>query len=211
MELSPCWEANGHSVPVEISKILWNSKVCYSAQKSLPSGLYPELDESIPTSYLYKIHTPIYIFVFRFGFSTEINLLSDACYMPCPSDPPWPDHSNYIWRGVQAILITYIIFLKTYRNISTTAKDHSGFFLVTTPCSLVSGFEHFGQPNVEPVSRQPRLSDFTMYHGMAFPSSSFQTVVPGDKRKSNMVSSLTCLSLTRLLTVVIIDLITRCV
>jgi hypothetical protein len=23
------------------------------------------------------------------------------CYMPCPSHPPWLDHSNYTWRRVQ--------------------------------------------------------------------------------------------------------------
>jgi hypothetical protein len=28
---------------------------------------------------------------------TCIPLLSHACYMPCPSHPPWFDHSNCIW------------------------------------------------------------------------------------------------------------------
>jgi hypothetical protein len=30
-----------------------------------------------------------------------ISLLPNSCYMPCPSHPPWLNHSNYIWGGVQ--------------------------------------------------------------------------------------------------------------
>jgi hypothetical protein len=26
-----------------------------------------------------------------------------VCYMPCPSHPPWFDHSNYTWRRVQVM------------------------------------------------------------------------------------------------------------
>jgi hypothetical protein len=29
--------------------------------------------------------------------------------MPCPSHPPWLDHSNYIWRRVQAFS-SYLYF-----------------------------------------------------------------------------------------------------
>jgi hypothetical protein len=27
-----------------------------------------------------------------------IPLLPHACYLPCPSHPPWLDHSNYVWE-----------------------------------------------------------------------------------------------------------------
>jgi hypothetical protein len=29
--------------------------------------------------------------------------LPHSCRMPCPSHPPWLDHSNYAWRRVQVI------------------------------------------------------------------------------------------------------------
>jgi hypothetical protein len=28
--------------------------------------------------------------------------------MPCPSHPPWHDHSNYTWRRVQAMKLLII-------------------------------------------------------------------------------------------------------
>jgi hypothetical protein len=31
-----------------------------------------------------------------------ISSSSHSCYVPCPSHPPWLDHSNYVWRGVEA-------------------------------------------------------------------------------------------------------------
>jgi hypothetical protein len=38
--------------------------------------------------------------------------LLHSCYMPCPSHPPWLDHSNYVWRGVQVINFSLCNFLK---------------------------------------------------------------------------------------------------
>jgi hypothetical protein len=35
------------------------------------------------------------------------------CYMPCPSHPPWPDHSNYIWWRVQVMKLLIMEFLQT--------------------------------------------------------------------------------------------------
>jgi hypothetical protein len=31
-----------------------------------------------------------------------ISLLPYACYIPCPSYPPWLDRSNYIWQSYEA-------------------------------------------------------------------------------------------------------------
>jgi hypothetical protein len=31
-------------------------------------------------------------------------------YMPCPSHPPWLDHSNYVWRGVQVMKLLIMKF-----------------------------------------------------------------------------------------------------
>jgi hypothetical protein len=30
-----------------------------------------------------------------------------SCYMPCPSHPPWLNHSNYIWRRVDVSRIKF--------------------------------------------------------------------------------------------------------
>jgi hypothetical protein len=30
-------------------------------------------------------------------------LLPNSCYIPCPSHPPWLDHSNYTCRRVQVV------------------------------------------------------------------------------------------------------------
>jgi hypothetical protein len=49
----------------------------------LPSGLFPS---GFPTNILYAfLRSP------------------HSCYMPCPSHPPWLDHSNYAWRRVQVM------------------------------------------------------------------------------------------------------------
>jgi hypothetical protein len=38
-------------------------------------------------------------------YPIRIPRLLNSCYMPCPSHPPWLDHSNYYWRGVQVTKI----------------------------------------------------------------------------------------------------------
>jgi hypothetical protein len=45
--------------------------------------------------------------VFSFWLSHQypicIALLAHSCYIPCPSHPPWLDHSNYTWRRVKVM------------------------------------------------------------------------------------------------------------
>jgi hypothetical protein len=36
-----------------------------------------------------------------------------ACYVPCPSHPPWRGHSNYTWRRVQVMKILITQFSRT--------------------------------------------------------------------------------------------------
>jgi hypothetical protein len=44
---------------------------------------------------------PSGFFILAFPSKTFMHSSSfDACFMPCPSHPPWLDHSNYIWREV---------------------------------------------------------------------------------------------------------------
>jgi hypothetical protein len=35
-----------------------------------------------------------------------------SCYMPCPSHPPWLEHSNYTWRRVQVMKLLIMQFLQ---------------------------------------------------------------------------------------------------
>jgi hypothetical protein len=37
-------------------------------------------------------------------------LLPHSCYMPRPSHPSWPDHSNYTWRRVQVMKLHIMQF-----------------------------------------------------------------------------------------------------
>jgi hypothetical protein len=55
--------------------------------------------------------------VFPSGFPTNILYAfffsSHWCYMPCPSQPPRLDHSNYTWRTVQVMQLLIIQFSPT--------------------------------------------------------------------------------------------------
>jgi hypothetical protein len=39
--------------------------------------------------------------------------------MPCPSHPPWLDHSNYTWRRVQVMKLLITQFSPTSRHFMT--------------------------------------------------------------------------------------------
>jgi hypothetical protein len=53
------------------------------------------------------------IFWLSHQYSICIPLLPHSCYMPCPSHPPWLDHSNYIWRRVQVMKLLIMQFSST--------------------------------------------------------------------------------------------------
>jgi hypothetical protein len=40
-----------------------------------------------------------------------IPLLPHACYMPCPSHPPWLDYSNFVWRRVQVVKLPFFFWI----------------------------------------------------------------------------------------------------
>jgi hypothetical protein len=72
------WARSIQSIPshsVSLRSILTLST---DLRLGLPSGLFPS------------------------GYPTCIPLRPNSCYMPCPSHPPWLDHSNYTWRRVQS-------------------------------------------------------------------------------------------------------------
>jgi hypothetical protein len=43
------------------------------------------------------------------------------CCMPCPSHPPWLDHSNYTWRSVQVMNIHRFI-IRLFNEAASTAE-----------------------------------------------------------------------------------------
>jgi hypothetical protein len=84
-----------------------------SSSQGLPNGLFPS------------------------GFSTKILYapLFHAYYMPCPSRPPWLDHPNYIWRGIQVMkLFIMEFFPHPYYIIPLGSK-----FLLSTQYSNTCG------------------------------------------------------------------------
>jgi hypothetical protein len=65
--------------------------------------------------------------LFPSGFPTNVLyanlLLSHSCYMPCPSHPPWLDHSNYTWRKIQVMKFLIMQFsLNPFYSISLRSK-----------------------------------------------------------------------------------------
>jgi hypothetical protein len=80
------------------------------------TGPYPEPDQSSPYHPILSkinfniIHPPrswfssgIFAFWLPHQYATCISLLHHLCYMPCPSHPPWFDHSNYTWQRAQVM------------------------------------------------------------------------------------------------------------
>jgi hypothetical protein len=127
--VSPSWEPTNCAATQEFPRILWNSKVHYSAHKNPP--LVPILSQIGPVhtipSYLSMIHFNIATHLrlgllsglFPFDFSSISYMHSSClhlCYMPCLSHPPWLDHSNYTWRRAQVMKFLIMQFSLTSRH-----------------------------------------------------------------------------------------------
>jgi len=121
IEQSPSWKAESHSASKEVLRLLWNPKVHYRIYNNV--SLVPILSHMNPVHsfppYFPKIHSNI-IFLstprsckwfLPSGFSTKILykfLISHACYVSRPSQPPRLYHPNNIWWSVQVMeLLNY--------------------------------------------------------------------------------------------------------
>jgi hypothetical protein len=60
-----------------------------------------------PTSW--SSQWPLFFWVSH-KYTICIPILPHSCYMPCPSHPPWLDHSNYTWRRVQPMKLLIMQF-----------------------------------------------------------------------------------------------------
>jgi hypothetical protein len=58
-----------------------------------------------------RVGLPSCLFWLSHQYPICIPRLPHSCYMPCPSHPPWLDHSNCVWRGVQSVRNLVHLFL----------------------------------------------------------------------------------------------------
>jgi len=103
------------SLRQQIPHLSWNPKVHYHLHKSPP--LVPILSQKHPVHifphYFPKIYSNIILpsilrsseWSLPFRFSNK-NIVctshrSHACYIPCPSHPPWFNHPNNIWWSIK--------------------------------------------------------------------------------------------------------------
>jgi hypothetical protein len=73
---------------------------------------------------------------------------SHSCYMPSPSHPPWLDHSNYVWRGVQVMELLTMQFSpkrerETIKLVTAQLCPTSSYFLSPRKPSIYQETLHF--------------------------------------------------------------------
>jgi hypothetical protein len=111
MELSPSWEAVNCAVTQELPSIFGTRRLITVFTRALHwSILWARPIQSIsshpislnivypPTSWSSQWSLSFWL---SQQYPICVHLLPQSCYMPCPSHPPWLDHSNYTWRRVQ--------------------------------------------------------------------------------------------------------------
>ena len=117
MEQRPFWEANSFSASQYIPRILLKLKFHFLIYKSLLS--VPTIRQTDPihaTHPYFRRSILILFFHLRLGLSSSLlpsgflhqnpvhtSTLPHTCYMPCPSQSPWFNHSCKVWWGVKNI------------------------------------------------------------------------------------------------------------
>jgi hypothetical protein len=90
------WEKPIQSITLNLTPLRSILILYTNLRLGLPSGLFPS---GFPTNIIHA-----------FLFSPN------SCYMPCPSHPPWLDHSNYTWRRVQITKLLVMQFSSLSRH-----------------------------------------------------------------------------------------------
>jgi hypothetical protein len=133
MKPSTSWKVNSCSATQQVSSISSNLKIHYHVHNSQP--LVPVLGwmKSTPSHIIYlrfililpsHLHLDLPSGVFPSGLHTKpmYACLSHTCYMPCPSHPPWFDHSNNFRQEVQITKFLIIQFSPAYYSICLRSK-----------------------------------------------------------------------------------------
>jgi hypothetical protein len=102
------WARLIQSIPSHPISLRFILKVFTHLSLGLPSGLF---HSSFPINILHAF-------------------LPHSCYMPCPSHPPWLDHSNYTWRRVQV--------MKLIMQFSPTSSHFISLWFKYSPQHLFS-------------------------------------------------------------------------
>jgi hypothetical protein len=61
-----------------------------------------------------------------------------SIYMPCSSDPPWLDHSTYVWRGVQIMKLLIMQYSRIFCHFISLRNKYPLSTLFSNTLSLCS-------------------------------------------------------------------------
>jgi hypothetical protein len=142
--MSPYWEVASCSAVQEFANILSNPTV--HSRDHISPPLFPILN------HIYPIHiTPFCLskkpfnivlqttsrsfqsansFWLSHQYPIRIPLRAHACYMPCPSHPPWRDRCNSSWDRVQLMKRLIMQFPPTSRHFIWLLSKYSPWHLV---------------------------------------------------------------------------------
>jgi hypothetical protein len=139
MKLISSWETASCAPIQEFPSILWDSKVHYCVHNSTPVVPFLSLINPVNTTPSYPtkihfnvIHPPHVLVLLVVSFLPAFPPIfymhassSHSCYMPCPSHPPWLDHSNYTGRRVKVTKLLIMQFSPTSRHFISLWSKYS--------------------------------------------------------------------------------------